>query len=124
MYCLFCDVLCIVCVCMCTALLPPGGYPIAVKYIIPYNFISYIISYHIYGVGKTLLTLEANPILKFIAKKMHTFIEYFKYSLAFIVRRFIVLAFRSRNFSKQEKNYFYCVSLNIACQVIITSPCI
>jgi hypothetical protein len=31
---LFCDVLCIVCVYMCTELLPPGGYPIAVKYII------------------------------------------------------------------------------------------
>jgi len=34
MYCLFCDVLCIVCAYMCTELLPPGGYPIAVKYII------------------------------------------------------------------------------------------
>jgi hypothetical protein len=34
MYYLFCVVLCIVCVCMCTVLLPPGGYPIAVKYII------------------------------------------------------------------------------------------
>ena len=35
MYCLFCDVLCIVCVYMCTVLPPPGGYPIAVnKYII------------------------------------------------------------------------------------------
>jgi len=33
---LFCVVLCIVCVCMCTELLPPGGYPIAVKYIISY----------------------------------------------------------------------------------------
>jgi hypothetical protein len=34
MYCLFCDVLCIVYVYMCTVLLPPGGYPIAVnKYI-------------------------------------------------------------------------------------------
>jgi len=33
MYCLFRDVLCIVCVYMCTVLLPPGGYPIAVKYI-------------------------------------------------------------------------------------------
>ena len=33
MYCVFCDVLCIVCVYMCTELLPPGGYPIAVKYI-------------------------------------------------------------------------------------------
>jgi len=30
----FCDVPCIVCVYMCTELLPPGGYPIAVKYII------------------------------------------------------------------------------------------
>ena len=37
MYCLFCVVLCIVCVYMCTVLLPPGGYPIAVKYIIPYQ---------------------------------------------------------------------------------------
>ena len=34
MYCLFCDVLCIVCVYMCIVLLPPAGYPIAVKYII------------------------------------------------------------------------------------------
>jgi len=33
MYCLFCVVLYIVCVYMCTELLPPGGYPIAVKYI-------------------------------------------------------------------------------------------
>jgi len=31
---------------MCTELLPPGGYPIAVKYII-YRIISYHISYHI-----------------------------------------------------------------------------
>jgi len=36
MYCLFCVVLYIVCVYMCTELLPPGGYPIAVKYIISY----------------------------------------------------------------------------------------
>jgi len=35
-YCLFCDVPCIVCVYMCTEQLPPGGYPIAVKYIISY----------------------------------------------------------------------------------------
>jgi len=40
MYCLFCVVLCVVCVYMCTELLPPGGYPIAVKYII----------YHIYHI--------------------------------------------------------------------------
>ena len=31
MYCLFRDVLCIVCVYMCTELQPPGGYPIAVN---------------------------------------------------------------------------------------------
>jgi len=37
MYCLFCDVPCIVCVYMCTEQLPPGGYPIAVKYIILYR---------------------------------------------------------------------------------------
>jgi len=34
MYCLFCVILGIVCVYMCTVLLPPGDYPIAVKYII------------------------------------------------------------------------------------------
>jgi hypothetical protein len=34
MYYLFCVVFCIVCVYMCTVLLPPCGYPIAVKYII------------------------------------------------------------------------------------------
>ena len=32
---------------MCTVLLLPGGYPIAVKYIISYHIISYIVSYHI-----------------------------------------------------------------------------
>jgi hypothetical protein len=37
MYCLFCDVPCIACVYMCTEQLPPGGYPIAVKYIISYK---------------------------------------------------------------------------------------
>ena len=37
MYCLFCDVPCTVYVYMCTVLLPPGGYPIAVKYIISYQ---------------------------------------------------------------------------------------
>jgi len=41
MYYLFCDVPCIVCVYMCTEQLPPGGYPIAVKYII-HHIISFI----------------------------------------------------------------------------------
>jgi hypothetical protein len=40
MWCLFCDVPCTVCVYMCTEQLPPGGYPIAVKYIISYHIIS------------------------------------------------------------------------------------
>jgi len=50
MYCLFGVILCFVCLYMCTVLLPPGGYPIAVKYI-SYHITSYIIyhiiSYHI-----------------------------------------------------------------------------
>jgi len=37
MYCLFCVVLCIVCVYMCPVLLPQGSYPVAVKYIISYQ---------------------------------------------------------------------------------------
>jgi len=37
MHCLFCVVLCIVFMYMCTVLLLPGGYPIAVKYIISYQ---------------------------------------------------------------------------------------
>jgi len=38
---LFCDVPCIICVYMCTVLLLPGGYPIAVKYI-TYHIIKYM----------------------------------------------------------------------------------
>jgi hypothetical protein len=51
MYCLFCDVPCIVCVYMCTEQLPPGGYPIAVKYNLSY--------YIIYQYGE-LLIMPAN----------------------------------------------------------------
>jgi len=41
MYYLFCVVIYIVCVYMCTVLLPPGGYPFAVnKYIISYQYIA------------------------------------------------------------------------------------
>jgi len=51
-YCLFCVVLCIFYVYTCTELLPPDGYPIAIKYIISsyhiYRIIPYIISYNIY----------------------------------------------------------------------------
>jgi hypothetical protein len=42
----FSVVLCTVCVYMCTELLPPGGYPIAFKYII-YHVSYRIVSYHI-----------------------------------------------------------------------------
>jgi len=47
MYCLFCVVFCIVFVYMCTELLLPGGYPIAVKYIKSYHIIYIYIVYHI-----------------------------------------------------------------------------
>jgi hypothetical protein len=55
----YCDVLCIVCVYMCTVLLPPGGYPISVnKYIISYivtcglgNVVSIATSYRLDGPG-------------------------------------------------------------------------
>ena len=40
LYCLFCDVSFIVCVYMCTEQLPPGGYPIAVKYISYYIIVT------------------------------------------------------------------------------------
>jgi len=39
----FCVVLCIVCVYICNELLPPGGYPIAVKYIISYTLPVFLI---------------------------------------------------------------------------------
>jgi hypothetical protein len=46
-YCLFCDVPCIVCVYMCTEQLPPGGYPIAVKYIISHIIFHFLcIEFH------------------------------------------------------------------------------
>jgi len=45
MYCLFCFVPCIVYLYMCTELLPLGGYAIAVKYIISYIFLSFVLFY-------------------------------------------------------------------------------
>jgi len=58
MYCLFCDVPCIVCVYMCTEQLSPGGYPIAVKYV----------SYHIFDYTSDVLALliswcQVGPLL-------------------------------------------------------------
>jgi hypothetical protein len=51
----FCVVLCIVCVQMCTVLLPPGGYPIAVN--------KYIISYYIRYVGCVVTQLRVITML-------------------------------------------------------------
>jgi hypothetical protein len=65
LYCLFCDVPCIVCVYMCTEQLPPGGYAIAVKYIISYHIISYhIISYHIIILVRFLLNLNFLTVIR------------------------------------------------------------
>jgi hypothetical protein len=50
--CLFCVVLCTVCVQMCTVILPPGGYPIAVK--------KYTISYHKNPLGRHGYKYENN----------------------------------------------------------------
>jgi hypothetical protein len=50
MYCLFFVVFYIVCLYMCTLLLPPGGYTIAVKYIIYiYIYIIFIITLHAFS---------------------------------------------------------------------------
>jgi len=49
---LFCVVLCIVCVYMCTVLLPPGGYPIAVKYSMSYHITKLYECIYVY-IGKT-----------------------------------------------------------------------
>jgi hypothetical protein len=59
MYCLFCDVPCNVCVYMCTVLLPPGGNPIAVKYIISYRII-----YHIIILVRLLLNLNFSTVIR------------------------------------------------------------
>ena len=56
----FCVVLCIVCAYMCTVRLPPGGYPIAAKYIIPIIIIIIIIFLH--GLGRlTCSGIDAFP---------------------------------------------------------------
>jgi len=46
MYSLFCVVLCIVCVYMRTVVLPPGGYQIAVKYILSLYYYYYHYYHH------------------------------------------------------------------------------
>jgi hypothetical protein len=81
----FCVILCIDCfvkfsvlfVCMCIELLPPGGYPIAVKYIISYIItIATVIKIHtvLFGVdnvwsGRWILTFQRNTIPSFFLTK-------------------------------------------------------
>jgi len=65
MYCLFCDVPCIVCVHMCTEQLPPGGYPIAVKYITYHISFSFFVTQTsnvpLLSVNKKYIILNYNP---------------------------------------------------------------
>jgi len=57
-----CAVLCIVCVWMCTVLLPPGVNPIAVnKYITSHHIISYTILYYIISIPFVLRTRNMSP---------------------------------------------------------------
>jgi hypothetical protein len=76
MYCLFCVVLSIVCEYMCTGLLPPGGYSIAVTYIISYIMschISYIksyISYHI--VSYHTISYKYHTMLSYCSVHLNT----------------------------------------------------
>jgi len=65
----FCVVLCIVCVYMCTELLPSGGYPIAVKYIILYHIISHhIISHHIISLIASKYQRQTQTVISHIPK--------------------------------------------------------
>jgi hypothetical protein len=61
MYFLFCVVLCIVFVYMCTVLLPPGGYLITFKYIIPYHISNKMQRYIVYFIWKLLYMFWVVP---------------------------------------------------------------
>ena len=61
MYWLFCDLLSVVCVYMCTVLLPPGGYPIAVKYIISCIW-KHILLVAFFGLLLKCLHLRSKPM--------------------------------------------------------------
>ena len=98
MCCLFCDVPCIVCVYMCTEQLPPGGYPIAVKYIILYVLVFYFTT--IRPSYRNLRYLQVLPLVriykytlkvKFICRKNQEFVCFLlgnSQAYNFICRRF------------------------------------
>ena len=64
MYCLFRVILCIVCVYMCTVLLPPGGYPIAVN-----KYIKYLLLHVIEQQIATYNSYRMIPLLFFFLEK-------------------------------------------------------
>ena len=76
MYCLFCVVLCIVCVYMCIELLPPGGYPIAVKYIIS-SYICPSFSQSLLAFSTSFLIQATNTYRRLHRDSYHTFWWYF-----------------------------------------------
>jgi hypothetical protein len=59
MYYLFCAILCIVCVYIFTVLLPPGGYPIAVKYTVSKHIfdVEHIEQLHVSAFNKAIIKL-------------------------------------------------------------------
>ena len=84
MYCLFCVVLCIVGVYICTVLLPPGGYPVAVKYIISYHHI--ISSYHIYHIISSY-HITSHHIISYIIS--YIYIYHISYHISRIIYHII-----------------------------------
>jgi len=87
MYCLFCVVLCIVCVYMCTELLPSGDYPIAVKYIILYRseelFVSYAEHCDMMSIEPFSAVLHAlyGPLMLYVPPALVHCILYLEYKL-------------------------------------------
>jgi hypothetical protein len=59
MYYLFCVILCIVYVYMCTVILPPGGYPIAVEYTMSKHIfdVEHIYQLHVSGFNEAIIKL-------------------------------------------------------------------
>ena len=62
LFCVDCVVLCTVCVSMCTVLLPPGVYPIAVKYIISYH-ISASLWFYYKNISRCTVLWKSNSTL-------------------------------------------------------------